>query len=377
MKLRITALDDDGAGWGEDKGERVRVAGAFPGDVVEAAPFHYAKQRRFHDARLVQLVTASSDRAALPCPIWRSDCACPIMPLTASAQATFKHALVQAAFPGVSVAPMRKAALREHYRSKVTLVWDGKRFGGYARGTHEVLDLHGCVIEAPLLARVADWLRRESKTQRMTELRYVAMRANASAALVTLIGRGHAPSWARQVGECLQRDVPNVRGVSWSTNDSQGNAIWVAPAATLVGADTIEEVVGDLRVQLSPSSFFQVHRAQAAALREALVEALAGSASVWDLFCGIGVNAIALAARGANVVGIESHEGAVQDATANATRLRLPARFITSSLEEPDPQIFAALPKPLRRRAARHHHRSGRCAACLAVVVFFTFCRSW
>ena len=357
MKLRITTLDDDGAGWGAHDGERIRVAGAFPGDEVEAEPFHYAKQRRFHDARLTRVLVRSADRANLACPIWREDCACPLMPMSAPAQAAFKRARVQAAFPReafpeLEIAPLREAALREHYRSKVVLVpvreGNSVRVGGYARGSHRVLDLRGCVIEAPLLAEVADWFRstRSRLILNAQELRYVALRANASEALVTLIGPHAAAPWARELAEQLRRDIAAVRGVSWSVNDSQGNAIWSGPAQTLAGADTIDEEVSGLKVQLSPSSFFQVHRTQAAALRDQMVSALGAAHVVWDLFCGIGVNAIALAARGAQVVGLEAHAAAVHDANANAQRLGLRARFIVSSLDVPDAAIFATLPRP-------------------------------
>ena len=378
MKLRITTLDDDGAGWGVSGEERVRVSGAFPGDEVEAEPFHFAKQRRFHDARLTTLITPSADRAPLPCPIWRDECACPIMPLSARAQAAFKHARVEAAFPrerfpALNVEPVREAALREHYRSKVVLVCvregNGVRVGGYARGSHRVLDLRGCVIEAPLLREVADWFRssRSRLVLNSQELRYVALRANASEALVTLIGPHAAAPWASDLAEQLRRDIPAVRGVSWSINDSPGNAIWVAGAKTLSGAETISEDVSGASLQLSPSSFFQVHRTQAAALRNEMVAALAGPRVAWDLFCGIGVNAIALATQGASVVGIEAHEAAVLDATANAQRLGLDARFLVSSLDAPAAQLFAALPRP--DAVVLNPTRKGASLALIAAVV--------
>lgn len=277
------------------------------------------------------------------------------MAISADAQAEKKHKLVSDAFGGAAqIAPLVRAEQTERYRSKVVLVARSLKgrtiFGGYKRASHHVLDLDGCVIEEPILARVAQWLRRSLKDVRAFDdrnkrgdLRYVVMRSTKSGeALVTWLG-AKEPRWARGAAKALLAEVPGVRGVFWAENTSDGNAIWGSAAPKLLaGVERIEDNVSGLRFTVSPRAFFQVHRAQAERLREAIVAAVPERSVVWDLYCGVGVNALVLAERGASVIGLESVADAVRDAEENARLNALTARFVVSDLERALPE----LPRP-------------------------------
>ena len=90
------------------------------------------------------------------------------------------------------------------------------------------------------------------------------------------------------------------------------------------GVGAIEEeieVLGDrLRFRISPDAFFQTNTEMAERLYGSAVElaGLSGSERVYDLFCGIGTIALALATRAGEVVGVELVERAVADAIENA-----------------------------------------------------------
>ncbi len=313
--------------------------------------------KRAADAGLSKWVREHRQRRTPACPIWKQECACPLMPLPSDVQNQFKREEVlhaYSALPEVKIGELIAADQREHYRSKVVFSYDG-HFGGYARGTHTLLDLDGCIIEDAILQRVAGWLRKNVNVKPFAEgtgdLRYVAMRSNGREALVAFIGPGaSAPKWAQQVAGAIRTAIPEVKGVAWSENSGEGNAVWVAPHTTIAGENYIVEDVDGLSIRLNISSFFQVHRAQAARLRSAVLAALADSHSAWDLFCGVGVNALLLAKRGVSVSGVESHEAAIADARDNANRLGLSAQFFCASLDAKDEsaarQTLAALPTP-------------------------------
>jgi 23S rRNA (uracil1939-C5)-methyltransferase len=92
----------------------------------------------------------------------------------------------------------------------------------------------------------------------------------------------------------------------------------------LRGPGAIEEeieVLGDrLRFRISPEAFFQTNTEMAEVLYGAAVEmaGLTGRERVFDLYCGIGTIAIALALSAGEVWGIEVVEQAIEDAAANA-----------------------------------------------------------
>jgi len=75
-----------------------------------------------------------------------------------------------------------------------------------------------------------------------------------------------------------------------------------------------------LRFSISPDAFFQTNTEMAERLYAEAVRAagLGGGERVFDLYCGIGTIALALALDSAEVIGVESVERAVADAIANA-----------------------------------------------------------
>ena len=362
--VEIETTDDQGAGTGrpadpEVENQPIRVLGGFAGDLVEARLSRRAKRGPWY-ADLLRVERASEDRAAhVPCQIWRPDCACPLMPLSFEAQARRKRELVRSAFataglPETEVSTVVQAeAPALSYRSKIVLVARKTReqtiFGGYARGSHYVLDLDGCVIEEVILRHAAAWTRENmarveafDETTLSGELRYVSMRSTGTGeALVTWIG-AKEPAWAKALAERMIEEVPGVRGVSWAENLGAKNAIWDGPPRPLAGAACVDETVHGLTFRISPRSFFQVHRAQASALRVRMlaeIEAALGTRAhglpMWDLYCGVGVNALFLAKHGAVVTGWESVADAVNDAQENASRNALAASFEVADLEQP------------------------------------------
>ncbi len=369
--VEIDTTDDQGAGAGRPadpdvENQPIRVLGAFSGDLVEARLSGRGKRGPWH-ADLLRVERPSDDRAAhVPCQIWRPDCACPLMPLTVEAQARRKRELVLSAFAaaGITDAVVNEVAVAEapalSYRSKIVLVARKTReqtiFGGYARGSHYVLDLDGCVIEEVILRHAAAWTRENmarteafDETTHSGELRYVSMRSTgAGEALVTWIG-GKEPAWAKALAQRMIEEVPGVRGVSWAENTAAKNAIWDQAPQVLAGDAYVEETVHGLTFRISPRSFFQVHRAQASALRvrmlaeiEAALGARVAGAKLWDLYCGVGVNALFFAKHGALVTGLEGVADSVKDAQENAARNTLAATFAVADLEQP----IVALDKP-------------------------------
>jgi 23S rRNA (uracil1939-C5)-methyltransferase len=90
----------------------------------------------------------------------------------------------------------------------------------------------------------------------------------------------------------------------------------------LFGQDHITEICASLRFRIHMETFFQTNSAQAERLVE-VVKDLAGDvedAEVVDVYCGVGLFSLALAAAGAHVVGVEIVEAAIEAARRNARK---------------------------------------------------------
>jgi 23S rRNA (uracil1939-C5)-methyltransferase len=106
---------------------------------------------------------------------------------------------------------------------------------------------------------------------------------------------------------------------------------------TLWGPGYIEEELQGRRFRISAESFFQTHTGAAAALYGAVIRLgeFTGRETVWDLYCGAGSIALALADRVRRVVGFELVEAAVADAHINSELNRVDnCQFLAGDLKE-------------------------------------------
>jgi 23S rRNA (uracil1939-C5)-methyltransferase len=119
----------------------------------------------------------------------------------------------------------------------------------------------------------------------------------------------------------IQESVPSLVGVLRREPRSG--------AKLLIGRDWIEEEVAGLKLRTSGEAFFQVNTA----LTPTLVETALSMAQIrpgqraLDVFCGVGLFSLAMAQRGASVLGIEANAGAVRNAGFNAQQNGLGGEF--------------------------------------------------
>lgn len=96
--------------------------------------------------------------------------------------------------------------------------------------------------------------------------------------------------------------------------------------------------IGDYTYHISPQTFFQANTPVAAQLVSEVLQALAlqGHEQVLELYCGVGLFTIPLAAAASRVVGIEANVAAIADAHKNAAAAGVSAQaeFIPAPVEQ-------------------------------------------
>src|SRR5579863_1569630 len=352
VALTCDDLDDDGAGVGESGGHRVHVAGALPGERVSGVVEHVSRQSSVVWARLETVDAPSPARRPPACPAFGACGGCLLQHLAYDAQLEWKrtrvaHALaLHPALAGVRVDACVASPRPLGYRNRSKLVVarreegrpdDGLVLGAFAPRSHDVVDLAGCRIAEPPLDETAAALRslldeagvRAYHEQTLTgDLRHVVLRANHEGRVlaVWIVARPlpDGVALARQ----FRAARPEVIGVVEHENRSRGNAIFSDESGgnerLLDGVGEIEDrvdVAGQaVRLTLAPGAFFQANRQVAALAYAAIGDALAVQPTerVVDAYCGVGGIALTLARSAAEVIGIESHAGAVAGATASA-----------------------------------------------------------
>ncbi|MCP3981990.1 MAG: 23S rRNA (uracil(1939)-C(5))-methyltransferase RlmD [bacterium] len=296
---------------------------AVPGDVVVATVER--DRGRYVEGRVVDLERASDARREAPCPVQDRCGGCPLMTLDEDLQREAKTEFVRDALVRIGkvenppVEPLRSASASFEYRNRVEVVIgdDGSGtlvVGLHAEGAGGVVDVERCLLQPSpanaVLATVRETVARlEAETASVllqrADLRVVIRTSGANGKiLVALRHSGGAFPAAAQFAKAIADAHTDVLAgvVSIGTRPGQRGG---SRTRTLVGRDTLDDVIGGLRFRLPASTFVQVSHAAVPVLCD-LVENMAGRVrgkNVLDLYAGVGLFGIRLARHGGARVG--------------------------------------------------------------------------
>ncbi len=333
-----------GRGLARVEGRVVFVPRAHSGDRVRG------RVREVHagwaEASLEDILSPASERRASPCPYVPRCGGCVYQDLGYEAQLRAKQdilreSLARAGAPWDGPIAVR-ASPERGWRLRAALHFargdDGLQLGLRPEGTRRVVDVEVCLqlsdgmnqtlreIRAALARRPETWSR----------LRGVDVLESPDggvrvAAVSTTLAPPEAPGLA-----FVGREVPGLAG--FGVEPGRGRLQW------LVGSPHVEATVLSLPMRVHVRSFFQANRFLYEPLARAVLDLLPGSGRALDLYAGVGLFALPLAARdGGEVVAVERAPCAVADARANARRhgldgVRVVPRDVRDALASTRPQ---------------------------------------
>ena len=331
VELTVDSLAHGGNGVARLEGYVVFVRGAMPGDRVRA---RLTKAKRaYAEGHVVELLEPSAERieprAPHPGAPWQ---VLPYERQLAEKESQVADALRRlGGFEDPPVAPILPAEQTWRYRNKLEYSFgagdDGLSLGFHRAGSwSEIDDVEEDVLASErvdtLRRQVREWCRAEGLSAYDREghdgfLRNLVVRegrrtGQLQARLVTSEGDFRADALAAAAEAADSFLWTRSAGVAETTRGGE--------TQLLRGVPEIEERLLGLRFRISPDAFFQTNTEMAERLygQAAELAALTGREKVFDLYCGIGTIALALADGAGEVVGVEVVEQAVADAIAGA-----------------------------------------------------------
>lgn len=345
----VTTLTIESLAYGGDAiahledGRTAFVSGGCPGDRVSVEVLE--ERDRFVRARVLEVLEASPERVAAPCPYFGACGGCQWQHASYPAQLREKRRAVVDALSRIgriadaeSIVTQTVSSKFEYgYRNKIELVRDpaSQRLSlGYHRaGTHDVLPVDLCLLvpkrfqKAPkALTGALRYLSGDSDLGiERVQLRIAKNTRDVEVGLWTptsgfpraqaarIIGQAlHPTSLVRILykGELKERKVSKVESLS-------GKGHW-------------RERLGEYEFGVSAPSFFQVNTVLAERLVDIVLDALQpdGTDRVLDLYSGTGTFTLPLAELAAEVVAVESYGPAVRDLRRNLEENQLWAEVV-------------------------------------------------
>ncbi len=339
----VESLSHDGRGVAHIEGKAVFLHGALPGEEVR---FTYtAKQRRFDEGVVCEVIKSSPDRVVPRCPHFGVCGGCSLQHMAPAAQILAKQQILQESLrrigdvtPGEILPPLvnespwgyrRKARLGVKYVAKKGRVLVGFR----ERGSSFITDLSRCEVLHPLVGELitslAEMIAGLSIRDRIPQIE-VAM------------GDRHCVLVFRLLAEPTPEDLHALsefgvrHGVA--VYHQRGGPDSVAP---ITGEETaLSYALPEFRLEIRflPTDFTQVNSGLNRLMVSRAIELLAPEPEerILDLFCGVGNFTLPLARRCQEVVGVEGDAELVARARENALHNGLHnVRYYTANLYEP------------------------------------------
>lgn len=161
--IEITSVGHGGAGIGRLDGQVCFVPYGLPGDHLEIKITRATKKMLWGE--LVNVITPSPDRVEPNFPDWRRSGVSTWLHFAYPAQAEWKRRIVNDCLQriaGLSIPELEwreDANLRTGYRTRAEFHGDGKVFGFYALGSHDIVDTPQCPLCHPAMNRALARLR--------------------------------------------------------------------------------------------------------------------------------------------------------------------------------------------------------------------------
>ena len=240
--------------------------------------------------------------------------------------------------------------------------------GACALGLHvgvssdRIFDLEQCFLQSPQSPAMVQEVRRWCGTSGLPAYnpknhrgfwRFLVLREGKRTAqtLVHLITTDQGdPAAVDALAAFLKARFPSITTLVHSRRRQKAQIASGESSRTLWGPGYIEEQLGQLRLRISPHSFFQTNTTATEGLYRAIsrLGEFTGQETVWDLYCGAGSIALSLASHVRRVVGFELVPEAVNDAYMNSRLNGVDnCQFLAGDLKERIQETLRATSQPL------------------------------
>ena len=321
MEVRIEKLVYGGDGLAHHDGQTVFVPLVLPGELVRMEPG--PRKKKFIRGRLEQIVEASPERIAAPCPYFGRCGGCQYQHMPYEAQIRYKTEILRETLGRIGRIQW-KGPIEAHpsppfgYRNRAQWKLRGKQDGAagptgigyFEAGSTRLCAVEECSILSPRLAETLSRLRTLiAGSKILSAIDEVEVFADSADEKILLnLSAERLSGSPESIASALRESMPNLESIL--IQDRRADKF------ELSGPGYLSYSAAGNPYRVGHLSFFQVNRFLVDTLVEAVVSGGRGRLAL-DLFAGVGLFTVALAKQFDRVIGVESNLAAAADLEVN------------------------------------------------------------
>jgi 23S rRNA (uracil-5-)-methyltransferase RumA len=211
------------------------------------------------------------------------------------------------------------------------------RCGFFERGTHKIVAVPECPVEAPGARQILNGIAREAERlhipafnedKHLGLLRYAVVRCGwrTDQVMVTLVTAQRDLPHAQEFFEAVAALNPHIVTVAQNINGRPGNAILGEETHIVYGAECMRDQLLGCAFNISPTAFYQTNPQQTELLYQLAIDGmdLHQGDVLMDAYCGSGTIGLCAAKAaqdkgiGIMLLGVERNHAGIADARRNA-----------------------------------------------------------
>ncbi len=346
ITLEITDITHEGSGVGKYEGMAVFVPNTAVGDKIKAHVLKVNKNYAF--AKCNEIIEASKHRTKIDCGVFARCGGCVFRHIDYKSEYELKQNRVMQTMNRIGKVdivpqPIIYAQNSDRYRNKAMypVAADGE-IGFFSHHSHRVIPCGDCMLH-PVEFYAAgnvftNFIKKnnisvydEEKHTGLLRHFYIRQGRETGETMVCIVINGNDLPYKDELIDSLKSALgENLKSVVLNINTRKTNVVLGEKNILLYGREYIFDILCDVKVRISPHSFYQVNHDMTDRLyRKAYEYAEPDGKNILDLYCGAGTIGLSMARNAKSIIGVEIVEAAVKDANINAQENAITnARFI-------------------------------------------------
>lgn len=338
INIDITGISSDGNGVGKFDGFAVFVPMTDVGDNVDVHIIKVTKS--YAVGKIERINTFSQNRCENNCESYSKCGGCCFRHITYEKELEYKRDYVASNMKrigklDIEVTPVVPCDYSERYRNKAVYPVqkkDGKlQIGFFSKHSHRIVECDDCKLQPSIFSEIIkvlkdffednDYSVYDEQTNSGV-LKHIFLRKGAVSEeiMVCFVINADKLPMCNEIVSLLTQKFNSIKSISININKSVGNAILSEKNRTIYGEDVIWDTLCDVKLDISPLSFYQVNHNTAEKIykKAAEIANLKPDDILLDLYCGTGSIGLSMAHKVKKLIGVEIIPQAVENATKNA-----------------------------------------------------------
>ncbi len=367
INIDITDISSDGNGVGKKDGFAIFVPMTDIGDNIDV---HIIKvTKNYAVGKIKSINKPSENRCENHCDSYSKCGGCCFRHINYEKELEYKRNYVASNMKrigklDVEVDPVVPSSDIDRYRNKAVFPVqriDGKvQIGFFSKHSHRIVESTDCLLQPKVFSEIIEKLKYffdktgysiYDETNDSGILKHIFIRKGAVSKeiMVCFVINADKLPLEKDIIKLLTENFNDIKTITVNINKNKGNAILSDKIDTIYGEGRISDTLCDVKLKISPLSFYQINHGTAEKIykKAAEIAELKPDDILLDLYCGTGTIGLSMAKKVSKLIGVEIIPQAIENARDNAKRNSIDnARFICADAKTAVKQLHEEKIKP-------------------------------